>query len=336
MYLPVIARLRRQHGLVTYRQLQDAGLASRDVRRLLAAGHLVRVRHGVYAEATAWDALDPFREQPLLRVRAVATCLTSAHVVFSHDSAAIALGMGAPSPSTALVHVTRRKVHGDAQRAGVKHHLAPYLPGEVVKVEGLPVLAPARTALDMAREHGRIGGLAACDAALRLGATRTDLGATLGRMHCWPGSTTMRWCVEMADAGAESYLESQGRDLVLELGIGRPETQFGLGDGSRTVWCDLRVDRHVFEVDGHLKYDADNLTGQSPRLVLRQEKQRQDFITGFKLGASRITAHDCGPGRRAALDRLAREYADTCRRFGTATDDLTPYVVTRRRQPTAG
>ncbi len=318
-----------QHGLVTFRQLATAGMSNQDVRRLVKAGALVRIRRGVYVDASTWEASSIYTEQPILRVRAASLTLQADPYVFSHDSAAILLKMGAPHPRTSLVHVTRRKVHGDAVRAGVKHHLAPYVEDDVVEVDGLRVLGPARTALDMAREHGRVAGLAACDAALRMGGSRTQLEEVLARMHCWPRSRIMRYCVEMADEGAESYLESQGRDLVLELGIGRPATQFGLTDRYRRVYCDLRVGRHVFEVDGELKYDEDNPSGETPTVVLLKEKQRQDFITGFKLGASRITAYDCGDGRTQAARRLAREYGDTCERFGTAVDDLAPYVIQR-------
>ena len=330
MYVPVFALIHAQHGLVTSRQLAEAGLPAPDVRRLVQHGRLVPVRRGVYADADTWHAADPFVGQPLLRVRAARHTLGARTYVFSHDSAAIPLGMGAPSSPTALVHVTRHKTHGDAVRAGVKHHLAPYLPSDVVQVDGLPLLGLPRTAIDMVREHGRAAGLAACDAAMRLGTSRGELADTFSRMRCWPHSRTVRWCIEMADDGAESYLESTARDLVLELGIGRPHTQLGLTDGVRLVWCDIHVGRHVFEVDGLLKYDATE--GADPRVVLREEKRRQDFIGGFKLGVSRITAQDCATGRPAALARLHREYADTCRRFGTSVDDLAPYVVPRSRR----
>ena len=182
----------------------------------------------------------------------------------------------------------------------------------------------------MVREHGRAHGLAACDAAMRHGVTRGQLADMLGRMTSWPHSRCMRWCIEHADAGAESYLESLARDFVLELGIGRPEVQFGLTDGHTTAFADLRVCRHLFEADGLLKYEPDNLTGDDPATVLLKEKRRHDFLTGFKLGASRLTYVDLFAGRRAALDRVAREYADTCFRFGTDIDDLAPYRVTRR------
>ena len=250
--------------------------------------------------------------------------------MLSHDSAALVLGLGVPDARRALVHVTRPKVHGDAVRAGVKHHLAPYHQSQVREADGLRILDPARTALDMAREHGLVAGVACCDRALRAGVTRSELDRARAAMWCWPGSRVMDRVLDLADPGSESWLESAARVLVHSLGAGRPETQFGLTDGDRAVWCDLRLGRHVFEVDGWVKYGADNITGKPPRDVLVQEKLRQDFISGFKLGISRITAADCGSGQDAARRRLAREYADTCARFGTDVGDLAPYRIQRR------
>jgi hypothetical protein len=331
MYLPVIALLGAQHGLITAGQLSEAGVDSVAVRRLLAAGVLVRLRRGVYVDGDAWSCLEPFRAQPLLRMRAARLTLASQDYAFSHDSSAIALSMGAPDPRRAIVHVSRTKVHGDAVRAGVKHHLAPYRDQDLTCVDGLPVLGRARTALDMVREHGRAHGLASCDAALRAGVPRSKLLDVLSTMDCWPHSRCVRWCIQHADGRAETYLESLVRDFVLELGIGRPDLQFGLSDGHRTAFVDLRVHRHLFEADGLLKYDEDNPSGTEPREVLVEEKQRTDFLTGFKLGMSRDTHHDLYAGRAAALRRAAREYADTCARFGTEIDDLAAYRVERRR-----
>ncbi|GAB3195085.1 hypothetical protein GCM10027062_00960 [Nocardioides hungaricus] len=64
--------------------------------------------------------------------------------------------------------------------------------------------------------------------------------------------------------------------------------------------------------------------------MLWAEKRRQDFITGFKLGVSRITVTDCRSGAAAARRRLLREYADTCARFSTDISDLAPYRIRRR------
>lgn len=317
-------------GLITRSAALAAGMDDRELRRLVRRAELVRVRRGVYADAEQWAATEPFRERPMLRMRAAELVLLSRDYVFSHDSAAIAHGIGAPDPRNALVHVTRTKVHGDADRAGIKHHLAPYLDHQVTVIDGFRVLDLARTALDMAREHGLVAGVACCDAALRRGVTRAQLEAARKRMWCWPESRVMDAALDLTDPGAESWLESEGRCLVVGLDIGRPETQFGLTDGHRTVWCDLRVGRHVFEIDGAGKYEPDQTAGQHPRAVLWKEKERQDFIGGFELGISRITSYDCHQGRAQAERRLHREFLDTCSRFGTDITDLAPFVVRRR------
>lgn len=317
-YLPA----RAQHGLLTHQQALDAGLTPADVARLVRTGSWVRVRKGVYADGAAYAAAEPFRAAPLLRLRAVALAVT-AEPVFTHDSAAIVQHLGAPDPRTSPAHVARPHHRATRTRGGIVTHGSPFRPDQVRRVDGLLVLDPARTALDMVRFHGLWPGVAACDAALRHGTTREELESAAAVMGGWPHKTVVDRAILLADPGAESYLESLARGLVTELGIGTPQTQFGLTDGHRTAWCDLRVGRHVFEADGLLKYAGD------PTRALLEEKRRQDFLTGFKLGVSRVTQHDCTAGRREAKRRLAREYDDTCRRFGTSIADLTPYVLPR-------
>jgi len=324
-YLPS----RAQHGLLTHRQALAAGLLPRDVARLVASGEWVRLRKGVYADGEAYAALEPFREAPLLRLRAVVLSVDS-EPVFSHDSAAIVHRLGVPDPRASSPHVVRPHHRATRTTGGIVTHGAPFAPEQVQRVDGLLVLDPARTALDMTRLHGLWPGMAACDAALRQGVTRADLALAAEVMRGWPHKRRVDRAVELADPGAESYLESLGRGLVLDLGVGVPQTQFGITDGTRRAWCDMRVGRHVFEVDGLLKYDED------PRAALLEEKERQDFLSGFKLGASRVTHHDCHGGRRAALRRMAREFEDTCRRFGTSIDDLAPYLLPRSARVRAG
>ena len=146
-----------------------------------------------------------------------------------------------------------------------------------------------------------------------------------------PFSVRVRETIELADSGAANPAESASRALVLELGHGIPETQFGLTDGHRTVWCDLRIGRHIVEFDGKVKYRSRETGGLAvdPAQALWEEKTRQDFITGFKLGVSRLTHADLTHGRAAASRRLARECADTASRYGTSIADLAPYIVRR-------
>jgi hypothetical protein len=324
-----------QHGLVTRRQAIEAGLPAEQVDRLARTGAWVTVRRGVYAEQAFWDSLTRPEDRQLTRDRAASLRISRRHVM-SHDSSALELGMDILRSAEQVTHVTRPGVVGSHLRYGVKHHLAPYRPGQVIETNGRRVLDPARTAADITREHGLQAGVVAFDSALRLGCSDHELDAACVPMTNWPNVTVVRAARQLADPGADSVGETLARLLVTELGLGRPDTQFGLTDGSRTVWCDLRIGRHVFEFDGKVKYlrgQEGGVANRDPSEVLWEEKMRQDWVCGFKLGMSRIVWADFWGGRRRlALARLARECAETADRFGESIDDLAPFVVRSSRR----
>lgn len=328
MHPAISAHMSRQHGLVTRRQALAAGMPAETVDRLVRQGSWTVVRRGVYAETQLVLATTGRRERRLLLDRAACLRITRPFLR-SHDTAAYELDLDILPPADPMTHVTRPRVVGSHLRHGVKHHLAPYLPHQVVDVDGLPCLDRARSALDIAREHGDPAGVVAVDSARRHGVTLDQLCAAATAMWSWPGKTRVDEAIDLSSPGADSLAETLGRLLVEELGHGRPETQFGLTSGGTTVWCDLRLGRHVFEVDGRAKYRPVELGGlavEPPEEVLWREKRRQDFVTGFKLGMSRIVWLDLrGARRRDALARLGREYLDTCSRFGTSIDDLAAY-----------
>lgn len=333
MYPQVMARMATQHGLVTRRQALDAGLSEEHVDRLVRAGTWVAVRRGVYAEAelVEQEQAAGWARRQRLSDRAASLRMHRPHVM-SHDSAAHELGLAVLRPPNPTTHVTRPGLVGSHRRYDVAHHLAPYGEEQVVVVDGRRVLDAARTAADVAREHPLEHGVVAFDSARRLGVGRLALAAAVDpTMRCWPQVTRVRQALELSVDGSDSPGETLARLLVCELGMGVPEVQFGLTDGRRTVWCDLRLGRHVIEFDGRVKYrpaDEGGLAREPAEDVVWREKQRQDWITGFKLGMSRLVWHDVrGAGRAAALVRLRREVQDTEARFGTSIDDLAAYVV---------
>jgi hypothetical protein len=317
-------------GLTLRREVVAAGMSARQLDRLVRQGDLVVVRRGVYTTRDVWESLDEHVGRPRLRGRAVSRSTRTPHVL-SHDSAAHELGLRVLGRRGAPVHLTREGRTGGRLEHGVKHHVAPYRDDQVVAPDGVPVLEAARTALDICREEGYRHGLVACDSALQAGVTRQELWATFEQMWCWPGSTAIRLAIANADPRAESVAETLGRDLVMSLGIGPVESQFVISDGHRSVRCDLRVGRHVFEIDGRIKYrrrEEGGVAERSPEEVLWEEKLRQDFIAGFHLGTSRIVWADFwGSQRVLARVRLRREYEATAARFGTDIDDLSPYIV---------
>ena len=323
-----------QHGLIEFRQAVEAGLSPRQIAALLRSGTWLRVHAGVYIERERWDELDVYVGRRLLKVRAAHLVVKVPHW-FSHDSAALVHGIGMIDigRDPELVHVTRTDMRGRRSTSAITHHGAKIHSGEAMIADGLPVLSPARTAIDLAREHVFDIGLGACDHVLRQGLTRAELLAVAERMRGWPFSRKVAEVIELADPGAENAFESAGRSLVLELGIGVPQTQFGLRDAGRTVYCDIRVGRHIFEADGQVKLIPRSEGGYAddaePRKALWAAKKRQDFVCGFKTGMSHITHADLGSGRAAARQRLRREYDDTVARFGSSIEDLAPYLVRR-------
>ncbi len=319
-----------QHGLITRPQALNAGAKPDRLDQLVRRGELVAVRRGVYAEAALVATLTTYRDRRLLADRAASLRIIHPHAM-SHDSAALELNLPILRPSTPMTHVTRPGVVGSHLTHGVKHHLAPYAADRVVEQAGIRVLDAARTGLDIAREHGLRAGVVAIDSARRSGTTLSQLEAEVALMKSWPHVTVVREAIELSDPDTDSVGETLTRELVTELGHGRPRTQFGLTAGGRTAWCDLRLDRHLFEFDGRVKYQRVEDGGvalTSAAEVIWREKQRQDWLCGFKLGMSRVVWDELfGAARAATRERLRREYLDTCRRFGKSIEDLTPYLA---------
>jgi hypothetical protein len=187
--------------------------------------------------------------------------------------------------------------------------------------DGLVATSYARTAIDIGRRHGFRHGLVAVDSVRNLGVPLDDLTAELARMEHHPDIARARAAVEASDAGSESALETLGRELVEELGIGDVETQFavGLRDG-RVVWCDIRVGRHIFECQGKIKViprEAGGVATDSATDVLWNMRKRQTLICAEGLGWSDIYWDDIfGNPREQAKARLLREYAVTEARYG--------------------
>lgn len=315
----VAARMASQHGLITRAQALDLGLSPAAIGQLLRSGEWVLLRRGAYADANAWHALDPYRGQPLLRARAVLLMLRR-DAVLSHDSAAHALELDILAPQDPLVHVTRPGFTGAWTEYGVSHHLARFRPSQVQVVGDLRVLDAARTAIDIARTRGVTHGLPACDSAMRSGVSRAALEEALEPMVSWPGVSSARTCVDLADPGAETVGESLSRQLVEEAGLGQAETQFPVPTPRGVAWCDLRVGRHLIEFDGKVKYhrrEDGGVADRAPGDVAWDERRREVDVCANGLGMSRLVWSDFwGEQRERAKRRLRQEYAETLARVG--------------------
>ncbi|MBC2931738.1 hypothetical protein [Nocardioides sp. zg-1228] len=320
------ARARRQDGLFTRQQALRAGYTRREIDAAVRPnGPWIAVRTGVYCERLLVEDADQ-RLRWMFKDRA-ALLVARRQAVLSHDSAARFLEIDTLAPPIPATHLTHTGARGNRTNSGIVRH-RDLLPLCVEVVDGLLVTSYARTAIDIGRLHGFLPGLVAVDAVRGKGVPLADLAAELARMGNHPHIARARAAVAASDAGAESVLETLGRQLVRELEIGEVETQFavGLADG-RVVWCDIRVGRHIFECHGMLKLvpvERGGVATQPAEQVLWKERARQVAISAEGLGVSSIVWADClGQARDRALARLRREYAVTEARFGR---ELPPHL----------
>lgn len=316
----VLAVMARKHGLATTRDLVAVGIEQRQVARWLKSGELHQVRWSVYTTRDLWKSWDIYHDRPLARIRAASSTLR-VPFVFSHDSSAIPLRLPLIRPQDSAIHITRTELRGSRTSGGIHHHGALYDAGQVVDAAGLRVLDRARTVVDLARDHGYRAGLVAADGAMQHGVSRTELRAAAAAMAGWPYSLTVNAVVRDADPGAESVAESLGRELLMELGQEGIETQFPVAVPNGVAWCDLRVGRHLIEVDGHAKLIPvleGGLAQRPPHQVLWDQHRRQLEVCAGRFGMSRLTWEDFwGSARERAKERVMAELVDTEHRYGS-------------------
>lgn len=330
--LALIAK--RQAGLVRRAQAHQTGYTERELRTLTARhGPWVVVRRGVYAERHVVEAAAEVpRGLAALQDRAAHLTMICSHVM-SHDSAARAWDLPLLDAKYELVHVTREGVLGTRTEAGVKHHLTRFDLGGSAFVASLPVTGLARTALDLAREHGLESGAIAVDAVRRRGVSMIQLHQELELMKHWRGVSHARTAVAVSDRGAESAGETLLRLALIEADLGEIETQFPVRLRSQVAWADLRVGRHVFEFDGRSKFrraESGGVLEGSIEDALWAERTRQNEINELGLGVSRVTwAELFGRRRQETIARLVGEYRLTYERFGSA---LSPNMLAFAKQ----
>jgi very-short-patch-repair endonuclease len=137
-----VARLAtRQHGVVSYAQLREAGLSGAGIARRAAAGRLHRVHRGVYAVGHTRLSREGWW------VAALLACGPQA--VLSHFSAAALWGLLGERRGS--VEVTVRGTAGRKKRDGIAVHRSRSLAGAVTRRHGIPVTTPARTISDLRR-----------------------------------------------------------------------------------------------------------------------------------------------------------------------------------------
>jgi hypothetical protein len=256
---PVSSLPTTRGGLIHLNDARRAGWSTDAVRHAVDSERILRRRPGLYAAPEA--AADPGAARTaanLMSARAAAEGCDRA--VISHASAAL----GHELPTVCRLDRACLTVQsGTALRrlARVHLHRATLWADDIVIQVDFPITSPARTVLDLAREHGVDAGVAALDQALRRQLVSSE-ELTFQLEHCrgWPGYRRAAATVALADGLAESPLESLSRLRIAGAGLPAPELQrvFHTRGGRFVARCDFYWPQYrvVGEADGNAKYDA--------------------------------------------------------------------------------
>lgn len=129
------------------------------------------------------------------------------------------------------------------------------LAGETVRVNGIPVTSPSRTAFDLGRRPGLQIAVVRIDALARATGVTVDEAEALIDLHRGArGIKQLRQVLTLVDAGAESPQETRTRLLVVAAGLPRPQTQIEVfNDWGRVL---ARIDMGWPEIKVGIEYDG--------------------------------------------------------------------------------
>jgi very-short-patch-repair endonuclease len=261
---------RRQHGVVSRRDLLDSGYGRHAIGHRLERGRLHEIHRGVYAVGRR----ELTREGSWMA--AVLACGDEA--LLSHQSAAALWGV-AREGNAIEVTIRRRSA---LRRAGVQVRCRPTLCADDIMVHsGIPTTTPARTLLDLAAAFAT-GPLerAVNEADKRDLATPEALREFVARHAGEPGARILR---ELLDHHtfrlSDSELEQHFRPIALEAGLGLPQT---------------KVEVNGFEVDFYwpalgLVVETDGLRYHRTPSAQRRDRLRDQVHTAAGLTPLRFT-----------------------------------------------
>lgn len=216
---------------------------------VLKANDLERLWHGVYCVGEPTDDVR-LRGLDLSCGTTVPVCLSTAAALYGFDT-----------EQPADLHVLNPDGHQLRSADGLVVHRRDGAP--LIEVAGRTATAPAWTAVEVARALRRPRALATLDAALRSGAcTRAELWRAAIKQAGRRGIVAVRDLLPLADARAESPMESEARLAIIDGELPMPELQYEVVDGNGErrrldfAWPGARVAVEYDGVDWHTEPEA--------------------------------------------------------------------------------
>ncbi|OZB79656.1 MAG: hypothetical protein B7X41_19235 [Microbacterium sp. 14-71-5] len=280
--------------LRTREELLDSGRTVREIRELVAAGRVIRVRRDRYVDAVAHEGLWG-EGRHLVAVVAAHLNADPPGPVFWGPSAAVLLGLPLYRLSPKKVHTVILGARHGRTRAGILQHGVGLDEADIVDVDGIRCTSPERTVLDLACTTSPETALSAADAALRRVAVEghrqdPDRAADWHRRMSLRaavrtrGIRRAREILDFADGRAQLPGESVSRLQLHRIGFtGLELQQQVIGSEGDEYWIDFGFPRNrVFgEFDGQGKYVDPAVRGtHSAEDAVLAEKRREDDIRG--------------------------------------------------------
>ncbi|HTL40022.1 MAG TPA: hypothetical protein VL294_00945 [Pseudolysinimonas sp.] len=288
--------------------LRRFGDATRQLERAAARGELSRVRRGHYVDAAEWQYLS-YEQRHLMKVVAAAPAARTPPV-FSHESAAVALGLSVVEPLPSRVQITVPPGSGLRSNRRVARHEAALDADEVIDLGPLLVTSVRRTLVDFAATRSFLSGACAVEHALHRGDVDHDeLCDAIATRKPFRGSRRADAVAAFASPLSASPNETLCRVRFAELGVPQPQQQVrfrGLNGIEYPVdfyWPQFDA---IGETDGRVKYEQpEYLAGRTPQEALWDEKQREDELRAQCRRFVRLTWNDAW-NRAPLAVKLAR------------------------------
>jgi very-short-patch-repair endonuclease len=239
--IAIAALARRQHGIVTWRQLIGAGIGRGAIESRVASGRLVRVHRGVFLSGAVMP--------PLGREHAAVLALGERALLSHRSAAAVHSLLPEPDGAVEVTVVGRRP----PQRRGVRVHYASDLPRrDRARRHGIAITGAARTLLDVAETcRPREAERAYDEAITRRLVAHKQLCALIERSPGRRGIPVLRALLDRDAPPALTDREAEERLLTIVRAAGLPAPECNVWIGPYRVDFYWRGYRLVVEVDSH-------------------------------------------------------------------------------------
>lgn len=267
----IAAVAERQHGVVTFGQMRDAGLSAGAVERRIRSGRLRALHRGVYLTL-------PYGLPHTREMAAVIACGQAA--VLSHSSAVTVWGLG---PGVCNGDVDVSTTEHRANRSGIRLHRVRRLGADERTVkDGIPITTPARTIMDVAATVGgrELEGIVARAERERLVAPE-QLVRLLRRSRGRAGAGALSRVLALPEGAAFTRSEAEVELLALIRRAGLPAPRCNARFGAYEIDFLWPSSRLAVEVDGYAHH--------STRPRFEGDRRRDARLIGEGLTVLRLT-----------------------------------------------